>query len=173
MQSMQRLFTIVVLAIVFPLASAWAQSPNKQFGVGVSISGGSISTASRIGGSSLNLVYAINPGFHIGAGISLEVQDVEKVSYNGFGFGVNGKFLLAGTKEFKPFIGAGFSFFSSSVGDANFSGQILSASVGGEYFATPSMGVYGGITPVRVQFGDIDATSFGLAGVFMGMEWFF
>lgn len=173
MKAFRQCFATAVFAVFLSVVSVWAQSPNKQFGVGVSINGGRLSSASRIGGSSINLAYAINPGFHLGASLGINVEEVEDVSYNGFQFGVGAKFLLAGTKEFKPFISAGFGFFSTSIEKADMSGQILSASVGAEFFATPNMGLYGGITPVSVQFGDIDATSFGLTGVFMGMEWFF
>ncbi len=173
MQRMQRLFIVAALAVILPLVSASAQSPNKQFGMGVSISGGGPTTVSTVGGSSINFVYAINPAFHIGAGLGLEIDEVNDVSYSGFAFGVNAKFLLAGPKEFKPFIGAGFGFRTYSVEDVSVSTQSLGLSVGGEYFATPNMGIYGSIFPVRVQFGDVESTSFGLAGVSMGMEWFF
>lgn len=173
MSQMQRLCLVALAAIVSSFSYVCAQSPNKQFGMGVSISGGSVSTASRVGGSSINIAYAISPAFHIGAGFGFEVQEVEDVSYSGFAFGVSTKFLLAGPKEFKPFIGAGFSILSTSVEDATISNQGFGLSVGGEYFATPNIGIYGSISPFRIQFGDVDATSFGLAGVAIGMEWFF
>lgn len=173
MKRLQRFFAIAILAVAMSVSSAWAQSPNQQFGMGITVGASTMTSAATTGGSALHFVYAVNPAIHVGATFGVESWNVNDVSYSAFAFGVFGKFLFSGPRELKPFIEAGFRFGSTSVEKVSVSQQNLVLSGGAEYFATPNVGIYAGLTPLQITFGDIEGTRIGISGGFLGAEWFF
>lgn len=157
----------LALAIVLVLAggtNASAQSPDGQFGVGATISP-SLSAA--------QLQYAITPAVHIGAGLGFGTSD----GNSQFVFAPYGKFILAGTKEFKPFALAQLAVirqsFSTGLSTSSTTTTSLNLGGGAEYFITPNFGVFAAIPVIAIPFNDGAEMSFGILSPTIGVEWFF
>jgi len=157
-----------VLAIAFAAATmavgASAQSPDGQFGIGA--------TAGYVNGAQLQ--YAISPAFHLGTTIGLEITD----GATGLVFGPYGKFILAGSKEFKPYILGQLAIMRQSAKDglgntSSTTNTSLIAGAGAEYFITPNFGVFGTIPVLSLPFEDGATVSFGVLSPTVGIEWFF
>lgn len=166
--------TFATVSFLFPLAS-FAQMPNQQFGIGGSLApsrniSGIITTS---GGGGVYGTYAVSPSVHINAGFGLEILNVEEVNATLVGFSASGKFFFGGSGLFHPFANAGFSFSNQSLEGVSRSFPGISAGVGAQYFANRNFGAYLGISVIRVQFGDVSATTFGIGNPYIGMEWFF
>lgn len=160
---------LVALLLVVGVSTVKAQSPDGQFGVGVAM--GDISGA--------QIQYAISPAFHIGTRFGISVAD----GNTGIGLGPYVKFIFAGSKEFKPYAMAMLSFQNSSVdlgpNTASSTTTGVNLGFGGEYFVTPNVGVFGGITLVNIPFEKNEdplvasrKVSFGVLMPTLGIEWF-
>lgn len=160
---------LVALLLIVGSSKVSAQSPDGQFGVGVAL--GDV--------SGMQLQYAISPAFHIGTRAMLRIQD----GNTGIELGPYVKFIFAGSKEFKPFVQAMLQFQNATV-DLGTDTQsstttALNLGFGGEWFATPNLGIFGNISLVRIPFGgnddplvDKEAVSFGILMPTVGVEWF-
>lgn len=151
----------LVVALLISAMSSRAQSPDQQFGVGVT-------AGSMYGGY---LAYAISPAFHVGTGLGIRVQS----NNNQFFFGPYGKFIFAGTDELKPFILGQFSILTDAA--INDQGEQTAATSlafapGAEYFITQHFGLWGAITLLNLGFTP-SVTTFGLMNGTIGVEWFF
>lgn len=125
---MKKVVSISIVALVMAMGTTItsAQSPDRQFGVGVTVGGM----------TGAQLQYAITPAVHVGAGIGLELRDGNTF----LAFSPYGKFIFAGSKEFKPFLIAIFSISSMTEGTTSTS---LNFGGGAEYFITPNFGLFG------------------------------
>lgn len=157
---MKRSFAIIA-ALVLTVAAANAQSPDRTFGFGVT-------AGQSLGG---HILYAISPAIHVGTGFGLALQSSGGVSSNQVYFAPYGKFLLSGTKEFKPFILGQFMISSGGSGDNTSTNTGLNFGVGGEYFITPRFGIQGMFNVIQIGLSP-SSTSFGLLTPAVGVEWF-
>lgn len=157
-----------VLAIAFAAATmavgASAQSPDQQFGIGATV--GSINGA--------QVQYAISPAFHLGTMVGLSIED----GGTSFSFGPYGKFILAGSKEFKPYILGQLAIMRapSTDGFGNSTSTTrtrLLAGAGAEYFITPNFGLFATVPVLSLPFEDGATVSFGILAPTVGVEWFF
>ena len=156
--------SVLVLLATFSFNAAQAQSPSGQVGVG-------ITAGDLIGG---HVAYAITPAVHIGTQVGFVVQSSDGNSSNQLMFGPYGKFILAGTPQFKPFGMVGFNIASVPSGlDDNVTNTSLFVAAGAEYFANRNVGVYGMFTFLDIGFGDNSYTTIGLGTARVGVEWFF
>jgi hypothetical protein len=159
---MKKVFAIAFAAVTMA-AGASAQSPDGQFGVGATV--GSISGA--------QVQYAISPAVHIGTMIGLSIED----GGTSFSFGPYGKFILAGSKEFKPYVLGQLAIMRNSVTVGNVTSSTtttsLVAGAGAEYFITPNFGVFATVPVLTLPFEDGATVSFGILSPTVGVEWFF
>ncbi len=161
MKSSLMLLALVVALLISAMSARAQLSPDQQFGVGV-VAG------SMYGGY---VAYALSPAFHLGTQIGIRVES----NNNQFFFGPYGKFIFAGTDEFKPFILGQFSITTDAA--INDQGQKTAATSlafapGAEYFITQHFGVWGAITLLNMGFTP-SVTQFGLLYGNVGVEWFF
>lgn len=160
MKSILMLFALVVALLISAMSSR-AQSPDQQLGVGV-VAG------SMYGGY---VAYAISPAFHLGTQLGIRIES----NNNQFFFGPYGKFIFAGTAEFKPFILGQFSILTNAAfndrGERTASTSLAFAP-GAEYFITQHFGLWGAVTMLYLGFTP-SVTQFGLLGGNVGAEWFF
>lgn len=148
----------VALFATFCVGTAFAQSPDRQMGIGV--------TVGSVGGAA-HMCYALSPAFHLGAQFGIDLASSGGTSSNSIYFAPYGKFILAGTKDFKPYF---FGAFAIQSGNGTTTG--LSLGAGGEYFATRNVGCYGQITVINVGF-DPSYSHIGIVHPQVGIEWFF
>lgn len=160
-----RLSVLVVIA-AFSFNAAHAQSPSEQLGLGVTAGG------NLIGG---HLAYAITPAIHLGAQFGFMIHSADGESSNQLRLAPYGKFILAGTPQFKPFAMVGFNISSApaALGNDNVTSQGLFANAGAEYFINRNFGVFGMFTVIDIGFGDNSYTEIGLGRPYVGAEWFF
>lgn len=156
---MKKVVAIVIVALVMTMGTTMnAQSPSGQFGVGITVGG--------LNGAQVQ--YAISPAFHVGAGLGLELRD----GNTGIAFAPYGKFIFAGSKEFKPFLIAILSIASYS--GSSSTSTALNLGGGGEYFITPNFGLWGGIVVINIPFSPTGSkVGFGILSPTAGVEWFF
>lgn len=157
--------SIVVLLATFSFNAAQAQSPSEQLGVG--ITGGNM-----IGG---HVAYALTPAVHIGTQFGFIIDSRNDNSSNQLAFAPYGKFILAGTPQFKPFgmVGLGVRSVPATFGSDNVTTTSLFFNAGAEYFINRNFGVYGMFTFIDIGFGDNSYTTIGLGSPYVGVEWFF
>ena len=161
---------LVALFFVVGLSTVKAQSPDGQFGVGGAI--GDVTGA--------QLQYAISPAFHLGTRVGVTVRD----SNTALVLGPYVKFIFAGSKEFKPYLMAMLALVNPSVDLTQMPGSStytsLNIGAGGEYFATPNIGIFFGISVVSIPFEKAPngpfvekrAMAFGILMPTIGVEWF-
>lgn len=154
---------LVIAMVLLGVGMSSAQSPDRVFGFGVT-------AGQSLGGHAL---YAISPAVHVGAGFGLALQSSNGNSSNMVYLAPYGKFLLSGTKEFKPFILGQFILSSgpSATSSSNTTTTSLNFGVGGEYFITPRFGIQGMFHVIQIGF-DPSSTAFGLLTPAVGVEWF-
>lgn len=148
----------VALFATFCFETAFAQSPDKQMGVGVTAG-----TAA----SAAHMCYAISPAFHLGAQFGIDLASSGGTSSNSVYFAPYGKFILAGTKDFKPYFFGAFTVQSN-----NGTTTSLSLGGGGEYFATKNVGVFGHVSIINIGFSP-SYSHIGIVFPQVGVEWFF
>ncbi len=157
----------LVAALCF--GNANAQTPDGQWGIG-------LTAGNSLGG---HVAYAINPGFHIGAGVGLALTSVSADGNSRSGnlllFAPYAKLILAGMKDMKPYF---FGSFVLSSGKAAGAGESttntgLNLGAGAEYFASRNVGIYGHLSVISLGFGDVSTTDIGLLTPQVGIEWFF
>ncbi|MCU0330683.1 MAG: hypothetical protein MUC47_06850 [Candidatus Kapabacteria bacterium] len=152
-------------ALTVGVTTASAQSPDQQFGLGVQA--GSVNGA--------NVAYALSPSIHLGATVGLAVGDVPTTIM----FAPYGKFILKGTKEFKPFVLGQFYVQRMSTQAVPGSPSVSSTNTGlafhggAEWFATPNLGIYGMVGVVDIPFYDGGQLAVGVLSPTIGVEWFF
>jgi hypothetical protein len=153
---MKQCFTSMCIALVamFAFTTASAQSPSGQFGLGATV--GDLTAA--------QIQYALDPAMHIGANVGLALQD----GTNLLTFAPYFKFLMRGSKEFKPFFIGQFVIVSG--GGATSTG--LGIGAGAEYFISSDFGLFAQVTVLGVSF-DPSVTRFGVLTPRIGAEWFF
>ncbi|MBS1560881.1 MAG: hypothetical protein JSS89_04690 [Bacteroidetes bacterium] len=154
---------LVIAMVLLGIGVSSAQSPDKVFGFGVT-------AGQSLGG---HILYAITPAVHVGTGFGLALQSSNGTSTNQVYFAPYGKFLLSGTKEFKPFILGQFMISSGPSGNSasNTTSTSLNFGVGGEYFITPRFGIQGMFHVIQIGF-DPSFTAFGFLTPAVGVEWF-
>ncbi len=157
--------SIFVLLATFSFNAAQAQSPSEQVGVG--ITGGGM-----LGG---HVAYAITPAIHLGTQFGFVINSSDGNSSNQLAFGPYGKFILAGTPQFKPFgmVGFGINSVPSGLNNDNVTTTSLFVNAGAEYFLNRNFGVYGMFTFIDLGFGDNSYTTIGIGSSSVGVEWFF
>lgn len=169
---MKKFFAVAFAAMVLIAGASTvrAQSPDGQFGVGVAL--GDVSGA--------QIQYAISPAFHVGTRVGISISD----GTTALNLGPYAKFIFAGSKEFKPYVQAMLSFMNSSIdlgSNTQSSTQTgLNLGFGGEWFATPNIGIFGNISLVSIPFEKNEdplvvarKVSFGILQPTVGVEWFF
>ncbi len=151
-------------------SSGSGMSPDHQMGVG-------ITAGNSIGG---HFAYAINPGFHAGAGfgIALRSESVGNNSYSGntIWFAPYAKFIFSGMRDMKPYLFGSFGITSGKdIGVNTESSTRTGLSIGGgaEYFASRNIGIFGHVTVIGLGFGTNSTTNIGLISPQVGIEWFF
>jgi hypothetical protein len=152
---------LVIAMVLLGVGMSSAQSPDRVFGFGVT-------AGQSLGG---HVLYAISPAIHVGTGFGLALQSSGGVSSNQVYFAPYGKFLLSGTKEFKPFILGQFMISSGGSGDNTSTNTGLNFGVGGEYFITPRFGIQGMFNVVQIGLSP-SSTAFGFLTPAVGIEWF-
>lgn len=163
---------VLVLALVAIVGSAGmsaqgapqpGDSPEGQFGVGATV--GSVTAA--------QLQYAITAAFHVGASLGLAIND----GSTNFLFGPYGKLILAGSREFKPYLIGQLMINRSSRTVATVSTSSTSTSLvagaGAEYFVTHHLGIFATIPVLMLPFEDGATVSLGILSPTLGVEWFF
>ncbi|MBI3232475.1 MAG: hypothetical protein HYZ42_00280 [Bacteroidetes bacterium] len=141
-----------------PLAvSTSSISPDRQFGIGVTVGVG----------NAAHVCYAISPAFHLGAQLGIDLHSTEGTSTNSIYFAPYGKFIMSGMKDLKPYF-----FGSFQIQSGNGTSTALSLGAGGEYFASRNVGIYGQISILRIGF-DPSVTDIGIVFPQVGVEWFF
>ncbi|MBS1537246.1 MAG: hypothetical protein JST20_05805 [Bacteroidetes bacterium] len=163
MSTMMKYFCVALIATMW-YGTALAQSPDRQMGLGVTVGSGS---------GAAHLVYAINPGFHIGTQLGINLASSkntsgESYSSNQIYFAPYAKLILAGMKDMKPYF---FGAFGINSGGGNTTTG-LSVGAGGEYFASRNVGLYGQFSIINVGF-DPSYTNIGIVFPQVGIEWFF
>lgn len=154
---------LCVLVVLSAFSTMKAQSPDQQFGIGVSLG---------TGASGATFAYAINPGLHIGTGFGLTVSSADGVSSNNVIFAPYIKGLFKGSKDFVPFIMGQFGISSGSSGNVSRTTTGLSVLGGAQYFVSKNLGIYGSLSVLELGF-DPSITTFGIgASANMGIEWF-
>jgi len=152
---------LVIVMVLLGVGVSNAQSPSQTFGFGVT-------AGQSLGG---HILYAISPAIHVGTGFGLALQSQGGASSNQVYFAPYGKFLLAGSKEFKPFIIGQFMIASGGSGDNTSTNTGLNFGVGGEYFITPRFGIQGMFNVIQIGLSP-SSTAFGLLAPAVGIEWF-
>jgi len=162
----------VALCVVASFSTVKAQSPDGQFGVGVALG-----TEGAVSGAQIQ--YAISPAFHIGSLVGISVAD----GNTAIGIAPYIKFIFAGSKEFKPYAKAEFVLMNSSVDlgpDTQSSTRTsMNLGFGGEYFVTPNVGIFGGVSVIMIPFEKDELplviarkVTFGILMPQVGIEWF-
>ncbi len=156
---MKRIFSVVCAAVLVASAStAYAQSPSEQFGFGASIGWF---------GAGGHLAYAITPAIHVGTQFGLDISD----GNSDLTFAPYGKFILAGSKELKPFFIGQFIINSNSGGGDATTGLRFGA--GAEYFVSKNLGIFAQIRVLDIPFSPSGSkVAFGIATPAIGAEWF-
>ncbi len=149
-------FAALVVAAAMTFQTASAQSPSQSFGIGVNTYG------------SAELCYAISPAIHIGTTLGIDLHSSNGNSSNSIIFGPYGRFILKGTKEFKPYLFGQFGIASG--GGTTSTGLNLGA--GGFYFPTSTVALFGQVSVVSVGF-DPSVTDIGVHSAGAGILWFF
>jgi hypothetical protein len=130
-------------------------APSGQLGIGIGTNGAEI-------------IYALSPGFFIGANAALIIQSGDN-GQTSLEIGPFARMLFEGTVN--PFIQAGISISKVGEGDANTS---LYAAFGLEYFVSRNIGVYGMLPILDVPFKSGSAITVGINNFgAVGVEWFF
>jgi hypothetical protein len=141
--------------------SAMAQSPSKQFGVGINIGGNP-----NIGGT---IQYALSPAIHVGSQFGLQINsENSNGGENILALAPYGKFIFAGKKNFKPYVTGQLSLVNGGTRE----NTSLLAWAGAEYFVNKNLGIYGQLALIDVGF-DPSYTAVGLGRSMVGIEWFF
>lgn len=152
---MKKLFLVAIALFALGTAVTSAQSPSEQIGFGASLgwfdAGG-------------HVVYAIDPAIHVGTQFGLVISD----GNTNLTFAPYFKFLMKGTKEFKPYVIG--QFYVTSGGSQTNTG--IRAAMGGEYFVTPSFGLFAQIALLDIPFATGSKAAFGIAFPSIGFEWF-
>lgn len=179
---MKKFFPVLVaILLAGSVGVASAQSPSEEIGVGVIVGDGY---------TGVQGAYAISPAIHVGVNLAFaSVSNSVTVSGTTTSssstevmFGAYGKFLLKGTKEFKPYAFGNLLYGSTSQdrGDGvseSVSGINLWAGVGAEYFITSNFGVFAQIRifdlPLTRTDGHTKVTTIGIGQPSIGLEWFF
>lgn len=157
----------LVAALCFGKANA--QTPDGQVGIG-------LTAGNALGG---HVAYALNPGFHIGAGVGLALTSRSSggnsTSGNLLLFAPYAKLILAGMKDMKPYFFGAFVLTSGKgAGETESTTNTgLNFGAGAEYFASRNVGIYGHLSVIRLGFGDVSTTDIGLLEPQVGIEWFF
>jgi hypothetical protein len=154
MSTIVKCFFVALVATVC-CGTAFAQTPDRQVGIGISTSGA-------------HVAYAISPGFHVGTQFGIDMYSSNGVSSNGITFAPFAKFILAGMKDMKPYFWGAFGVQSG--GGKTTTG--LSLGAGAEYFASRNIGVFGHVSVINVGF-DPSYTHIGIVFPQVGIEWFF
>ena len=155
--------------------------PEDQWGLGVEAgSSGIMSESSPNFG--INGVFAINKDYHLGANIGFYVDGGSGKTMNSFFmFAPYIKYFMMNIKNFNVFAKAQFSLLTtprkvvSNFGGEEFTAKTNTAFAlggGAEWFPYRSVGVYGGINIIQVNF-DPTRVLGGLANTYVGIEWFF
>jgi hypothetical protein len=162
--------SIAIAAIAaMTFQNATAQSPDRMVGLGV-ITGGST--------GAIEVAYAISPGMHLGVGlgialISQSVNGGSSTSSNNLTFAPFGRFILKGSKDFKPFLHGQFVVFTGKAGASSVTDTGLELGGGGMYFPTSNVQIFGQINVVTVGFGDNSGTAIGIHSGRVGACWWF
>jgi hypothetical protein len=179
---MQKAFKLALVLFFFSIVGALSQEtkaklPDQIWGVGVEIQKEDI-----FGGT---LAYALNPDMHIGLNFGFLFDGGAEGSGSStyLTFGPFFKYFLTQWKvrSFYPFVKAQFLVSTESVSymdpftnktkRRNETQTKLIGFFGSEWFPISSLGIYGGLRVVELQF---DPTRFiiGLGNVTIGLEWF-
>lgn len=160
---------IVVLATAVAMAfqTASAQSPDHMFGLGVST------------GGTVELCYAVSPAIHIGAALGIDLSSASykggsSTTSNSIIFGPYGRFILQGTKSFKPYLSGQFGIVSGRVEGGNSETRTgLDIGGGSFYFPTNTVAFFGQVSIVNLGFGDLSTSDIGIHSGKVGVLWFF
>jgi len=170
---MKKVVAVALVAFVLAMGTTMkAQSPDGQFGIGVALG-----TEGAVSGAQIQ--YAISPAFHIGSLVGISVAD----GNTAIGIAPYIKFIFAGSKEFKPYAKAEFVLMNSSVDlgtDTQSSTRTsMNLGFGGEYFVTPNVGIFGGVSVIMIPFEKDELplviarkVTFGILMPQVGIEWF-
>lgn len=142
-------------------------SPDRQMGVGIS-TGSSVSPIGTESVGAAHFVYALNPGFHVGAQVGLNLFSQENTSKNFFTFAPYAKLILAGMKDMKPYFYGGFGIRTGF----DKTQLALQFGAGAEYFASRNVGIFGHISVINIGI-EPSVTSIGIVAPQVGIEWFF
>ncbi len=179
-----KILKVLLIAAIFigSFAAADAQKktskvPKDVMGIGVAL--GSVG---NLGGQ---FTYAIQENLHLGAyvGLKFDTGADNEDSKTEIYFAPTAKwFFMEPIRNLRPFAMFQFEVSSQTVSeydpiDQNLttshmeSTTGLAASIGGEWFPYSSVGVYGGVRVLDFQF-DPSKVIAGIAGGFIGIEWF-
>lgn len=154
-------FAILVVAVAMTFQNASAQSPNRMFGIGVNTHGAA------------ELCYAVSPAIHIGTSLGIDLSSEsykggDSKTANSIFFGPYGRFILQGTKNFKPYLSGQIGIQSG--GDTKTG---LDIGGGGFYFPENNVALFGQVSVVNLGFGDLSTSNIGIHSGHMGILWFF
>ena len=169
------IFAIIVVSLNVSLAQKTDKVPVEQWGVGVALG--------SIGGVGINGVYALNPEFHLGVLFGFYYQggseSVNSQTYLEFAPYAK-MFVMEPIRNLRPFI---MGAFHVSTRTESYKGTFqtdetrtvtstgLAVMPGAEWFPYSSIGLYGGLTFLALDF-DPTIFTIGIGPAFIGIEWF-
>ncbi|MCX7930746.1 MAG: porin family protein [Chlorobi bacterium] len=158
---MKTFMTSLAACMMLAAVGTFAQNPNGQFGIGLTLGSG----------AGAQLTYAINSNFHIGARLGFQSTSVSGESQSQLLFGPFFRYLLS-TGGVTPYLYGEFEYSSVSSGGASESTTGLLLGGGVAYYWNASFGIRGEIHLLSLGL-DPSSTTFAITPARIGVDWFF
>lgn len=158
---MKSVVTAVVACAILGASSAFAQSPNGQFGIGLTLGTG----------SGAQFTYAVNQNVHLGGRLGFTSTSVSGESQSQFAFAPFFRYLI-GNSGVVPYLHGEFQYSSISVSGTSSSQTALFIGGGIAYYWNASFGVRAEAHILQLGL-DPSSTTFEIAPARIGVDWFF
>lgn len=158
---MKSVVTAVAACVILVGSSALAQSPNGQFGIGLTLGTG----------SGAQFTYAVNPNIHLGGRLGFTSTSMSGESQSQFAFAPFFRYLI-GSSGVVPYLHGEFQYSSISVSGTSSSQTALFIGAGIAHYWNASFGVRAEANILQLGL-DPSSTTFEIAAARIGIDWFF
>lgn len=158
---MKSVVTTVAACVILVGSSALAQSPNGQFGIGLTLGTG----------SGAQFTYAVNPNIHLGGRLGFTSTSMSGESQSQFAFAPFFRYLI-GSSGVVPYLHGEFQYSSISVSGTSSSQTALFIGAGIAHYWNASFGVRAEANILQLGL-DPSSTTFEIAAARIGIDWFF